>query len=205
MKEILVSGFEDISDGFRRGDDEEFRHIFQRWNGGRWSNETFAKVHALATPQTVIEVAIFRLRLGAIETLTRPRPDNDPVVEWRGKYHTLGSALRNGDVKRHPNEQYQAAFYRIIGQELDGVPFMYAPVYVSIEPPLLRDTQVRGTETVIPFFTEVPDNALLLPKDIKWFDINTLEGNETFLQHQVQHVMLAAKAWRKYAVSKSSN
>ena len=172
------------TDGLTLEEDKTLTGLLSKWKGGRISTLVFTEL-ARIIPQPIVEVVIFRNNDKTLETLLIPRPEGDPV--WPGMLHTPGVALRVSDFNE--NNPLDGPFGRIQRNELNNK-FAYTPVFVRC---LNRSTQ-RGPEVVQVHFTELsePDQ-----KNYVWSSIDELAQKRNFIQHQLEHVNLAAEQYRK--------
>ncbi len=178
------------SDGLTLEQDIALEGLLKLWEGGRLSAEVFTEIARLI-PQPIIEVVVLRNNCGIIETLLLPRPKDEKVKQWEDKYHTPGSALRNSDVKKETNNDLSGPFERVERGEL-GTKFAYPPKFGWFT---VRKGD-RSVEMVQAYYTELEKGADIKPGHI-WYPVDMLAGNELFLQHQLEHVVMTAEAFRE--------
>lgn len=175
------------TDGLSLEEDRELANLLSKWQGGRISTPVFTEL-AKMTPQSIVEVVLFRFNNGDLETLLIPRPSDDIV--WPGMIHTPGTALRVSDFLREDQNPLNGAFERLQRGELNSE-FAYKPLFVGR---LHRHTDVRGAEVAEIYITELAEGSPLQPSHI-WYSVEKLAHNPKFIQGQLGHVNLAAEQY----------
>lgn len=179
---------EEPTDGLTREQDEQLVDIFSYWRGGRISNRVFPSVARL-TPQACVETVILRRKDNLLETLLIERPPSDTV--WPGMLHNPGQALRLSDFKREDGDPVNGPFERIQKGELHAE-FSRRPIFVGND---YRMTE-RGAEVAIVHIAELKLGTVDRD-DYVWWPVDELAGNERFIQHQLNHVILAAEEHKR--------
>ena len=139
-------------------------------------------------PQPIVEVVLFRKNGEILETLLIPRPADDIV--WPGMLHTPGAAIRTADFYREDKNPVNGAFERIQRGELNS-DFAYTPSFAG----RLHRLGDRGPEVAEVYFTELPAGSYL--QHHIWYPVDELAENPKFIQHQLEHVTIAAEQFRK--------
>ena len=173
------------TEGLTLEEDRRLVELLNKWNGGRISTPAFTEI-ARMSPQPIVEVVIFRMIEGRLETLLIPRPEDDVV--WPGMYHTPGAALRAADFQRADQTPVNGAFERIQRGELSGE-FADAPTFVG----WLDRLGDRGPESARVFIAELPEGYD--HPDHIWYSVDQLAQNPKFIQHQLPHVLMAAEQY----------
>lgn len=176
------------TDGLTLEEDRELTKLLSKWKGGRISTPVFTEL-AKMSPQAIVEVVLFRMNNGQLETLLISRPDDDII--WPGMYHTPGAALRASDFYREDQNPLNGAFERIQGSELNNE-FKYPPIFVG----RLHRFAERGAEVAEIYVTELKEDSNLQPDHI-WYPVEQLANNPNFIQGQLGHVNLAAEQYNK--------
>lgn len=176
------------TEGLTPEEDQELTKLLAKWTGGRISTPVFTEL-AKMIPQPIVEVVIFRLNRGILETLLIPRPQDDIV--WLGMYHTPGAALRASDFHRDDHNPLNGPFERIQHGELNSE-FAYSPIFAG----RLHRLGDRGPEVAEVYFTELPEGLDAQPNHV-WYPPEQLAENPKFIQHQLAHVMMAAVYYLK--------
>ena len=176
------------TDGLTLAEDRELARLLSKWNGGGISTPVFTEV-AKMSPQPIIEVVLFRINDGELETLLIPRPDDDII--WQGMVHTPGTALRVSDFLREDQNPLNGAFGRIQGGELNSE-FAYTPIFAG----RLHRFGERGAEVAEIYVAELIEGSVLQPSHV-WHPVDKLSGNPKFIQGQLGHVILAAERYLK--------
>ena len=175
------------TDGLTPEEDRQLAGLLTKWQGGKISTPVFTEL-AKMIPQPIVEVVLFRMNGGILETLLIPRPQDDIV--WPGMYHTPGAALRRADFLREDQEPMNGGFERIQKGELKSE-FAYAPVFAGLQHRLAS----RGPEVAAVYFTELPEESSA--EHHVWYPVDQLAQNPRFIQHQLGHVLLAAEHYRE--------
>jgi len=176
------------TEGFTPKEDQQLVDILKKLKGERISTPVYTEL-ARILPQTTVEITIFRIKNNIIETLLISRPKDDIV--WPNMLHTPGSAIRASDFDRPDQNPLNGAFARI-QQEISNNEFLFIPRPVGH---LYRKVK-RGAEVADIYFTEIPDNS---DKDsYVWYPVDKLSQNPRFIQHQLEHVLLAATQYQQY-------
>lgn len=181
------------TEGLTLSEDRELTALLSKWTGGRISTPIFTEL-ARMIPQAIVEVVVFRMNEGKLETLLIPRPEDDIV--WPGMFHTPGAALRTSDFYRVDNNPLNGPFERIQRGEL-GAEFKESPTFAG----RLHRLGGRGPEVAEVYIAELPDEANSQQNHI-WYPVEDLGNNSKFIQHQLGHVLIAAS---KYAESTSGD
>src|SRR3989344_6602364 len=139
------------TEGLTLEEDRRLVELLNKWNGGRISTPAFTEI-ARMSPQPIVEVVIFRMIEGRLETLLIPRPEDDVV--WPGMYHTPGAALRAADFHREDQNPLNGPFERIQRGEL-GSNFAYTPIFAG----RLHRLADRGPEVAEIYVAELPETS----------------------------------------------
>lgn len=182
------------TEGLTLEEDKQMVDLLKKFNTGRISTPLYTEF-ARILPQAIIEVVIFRKNNNLIETLLVPRPKDD--ISWPNMLHTPGTAVRLSDYHRKDGIPKNGIFERLQKSELNNN-FAFTPIPVRLDNDdgvLYRQTK-RGPETATIYFTELPENS---DKDFYvWHPVDELAQNPKFIQHQLAHVLLAAKQYQQF-------
>lgn len=181
------------TEGLTLEQDRQLVQLLKLWSGGSISTPVFTEL-ARMTPQAIVELVIFRMNNGVLETLIIPRPEDDVV--WPGKFHTPGTALRLADFNREDRNPLNGAFERIKRSEVN-IEFE-EPVFVRRLHVL---TERRGAEVSEIYITEPKEGFELAPNH-QWYPVEQLGSNPDFISHQLPFIRIAAE---HYLQSKTSN
>ncbi len=136
-------------------------------------------------PQPIVEVVIFRLNAGELETLVIPRPSDD--IMWPGMVHTPGAAIRRSDFLREDNNPINGPFERIQRGELKSQ-FVGEPQFIG----RIHRMVDRGPEVAEIYIADIDENPEQQTNHI-WHPVFQLAHNENFIQSQLNHVLMAAQ------------
>lgn len=174
------------SEGLTPKEDKELAGLLSKLNGESLSTSVFTEL-ARIIPQPVVEVVIFRKKNDKIETLLIPRSIDDII--WPGMFHTPGTALRRSDFEREDNNILNGPFDRIQNGEVNNC-FSFTPIFVDR---LYRKCD-RGPEVAEIYFTELPEGSD--KENYTWYPVDQLAQNPKFIQHQLEHVIIAAEQFK---------
>lgn len=174
------------TEGLTPEEDRELAALLGKWTGGRISTPVFTEI-ARMSPQAIVEVVIFRMNDGVLETLLIPRPEDDIV--WPGMYHTPGAALRTADFHRDDDNPLNGPFERIQRGEL-GSEFKESPKFAG----RLHRLGGRGPEVAEVYIAELPEDVQT-PEAHIWYPAADLPNNPKFIQHQLGHVQIAERVY----------
>lgn len=176
------------TEGLTLSEDRELTALLSKWTGGRISTPVFTEL-ARMIPQPIVEVVVFRVNDGTLETLLILRPEDDIV--WPGMYHTPGAAVRAADFHREDNNPLNGPFERIQRGELRSE-FREPPIFVG----RLHRLGDRGPEVAEIYFTELPESVVSHPDHV-WYPVEALAENPKFIQGQLGHVLIAAEHYNR--------
>lgn len=178
-----------ITSGFAPGDDQTVVEILGKWDGGPLSPQLFT-VLAGMIPQPIVEVVVLRMFEPdmTVQTLLIPRPVGDPI--WPGKLHNPGAAFRKGDFLRQDGTPLNGPFDRIQHGEL-GQMFEFRPQFAG----KIHRMTLRGAEVVEVYVAVISSDAPLKTGH-EWVDVDALPNRADFIQHQLEHVQIAANHYR---------
>lgn len=181
-----------ITDGLTSEEDQQLTNLLSKWEGGSISTPVFTEL-ARMTPQPIVEIVIFREKNGVLETLLIPRPDDDIV--WPGKFHTPGTALRTSDYYREDHNPLNGAFERIQNKNELNTTFVSPPIFAG----RLHRLGDRGPEVAEVYIAELPEEPSKSKNHI-WYPVEQLANNSSFIQHQLEHVQMAAELYKKRGI-----
>lgn len=176
------------TEGLTLEEDRRLADLLKKLSKGPISTPVYTEI-ARIIPQSIVEVVIFRENNNTIETLLIPRPKDDIV--WPNMLHTPGSAIRRSDFYRPDQNPLNGVFERIKNKEISSE-FAFSPKYVSR---LYRNAD-RGPEVADIYFTELSKDSDT--DSYIWCPIDQLSNNPRFIQHQLEHVLLAAQQYQQY-------
>ena len=176
-----------VTDGLTLEEDRRLAELLSKWKGDRISPPVFTEL-ARMIPQPIVEVVLFRKNGEILETLLIPRPADDIV--WPGMLHTPGAAISTSDFHREDQNPVNGAFERIQRGELNS-DFAYTPTFAG----RLHRLGDRGPEVAEVYFSELPEGSHQ-PHHI-WYPVDKLAEHPKFIQHQLEHVTIAAEQFRK--------